>query len=273
LEGCFRGIVASMRAAILLVTFAASVLSGCVTPARMCSLPSECGAQAACVAGRCQRTTGMPAIQQTRRLVVDPVAVAYLRSIDSPREGALPTSFTLGRDADGEARLYLRFDVPIAKEATVVEAYLLLERADVADADPGPIALHAARVVDPWDPRTISWARQPRIEETRSPVTTVTSSGRVRVRVDVRDLVLRWRSHDRKDQGLVVVADAKTGTGIAFSFATGGASSPSPGLSPEAAGASRPLFGTEPTKLGPASAEPSSPAPIGAPPQLELYVK
>jgi hypothetical protein len=175
--------------AVLSLAFAVSALGlgsvGCVSAARMCSLPSECGPQAACVAGRCQRTTGTPTIQETRRLVVDPVAVAYVRSVDSPREGALPTSFTLGREGDGEARLYLRFQVPLAKETTVVEAYLLLERADVLDADPGPITLHATRVVDAWDPRTISWARQPRIEETRSPVTTVTSSGRVRVRVDV----------------------------------------------------------------------------------------
>jgi hypothetical protein len=271
-----------MRAAVSLVTFAACVLGvgcfgglGCVAAARMCSVPNECGPQAACVAGRCQRTTGTPAIQQSRRLVIDPVAVAYVRSIDSPREGALPTSFTLGRDADGEARLYLRFAVPLSRETTVIEAYLLLERADVIDEDPGPIALHATRVVDPWDPRTISWARQPRIEETRSPVTTVTSSGRVRVRVDVKNLVLRWRSHDRKDQGIALVADTKSQTGIAFAFATGGASSSGEsraGVSPEAAGASRPLFATEPAKFGPA-AEPAAPGSIGAPPQLELYVK
>jgi hypothetical protein len=262
---------------VSLMTFAACMLalgsSACVTAARMCSLPNECGPQAACVAGRCQRTTGVPAIQQTRRIVADPVAVAYVRSIDAPREGALPTSFTLGREGDGETRLYLRFAVPLAKDATVVEAYVLLERADVIDADPGPIALHATRIVDAWDPRTISWARQPRIEETRSPVTTVTSSGRVRVRVDVKDLVQRWRSHDRKDQGIALVADTKTETGIAFAFAPGGASSPPSSSSPEPSGAGRPLFATEPAKLGPAASEPTSPAPIGAPPQLELYVK
>ena len=262
-----------MRAVLSLVMVALGLASsGCVSAARMCSLPSECGPQAACVAGRCQRTAGTPTIQQTRRLVVDPVAVAYVRSVDSPREGALPTSFTLGREGDGDARLYLRFQVPLAKETTVVEAYLLLERADVADADPGPITLHATRIVDAWDPRTISWARQPRLEETRSPVTTVTSSGRVRVRVDVKDLVQRWRSHDRKDQGIALVADTRTETGIAFSFASGGASTPA-NVTPEAQGASRPLFATEPAKVGTASGEPTSPAPIGAPPQLELYVK
>jgi hypothetical protein len=42
---------------------------------------------------------------------------------------------------------------------------------------------------------------------------------------------------------------------------------------PEAPSASRPLFATEPARLGPTSAEPTSPLPIGAPPQLELYVK
>lgn len=237
-------------AANLVNAFAATlVLSGCVARARMCAAPAECGAQASCVAGRCQRTGGVPAIQTARRIVLEPVAVAYVRRGEPVRSGALPPSFTLGRESDGEARLYLRFSAPLPREITVVEAYLLLERTRDLDSDPSPITLHAARVTDTWDPRSIAWARQPRIEETRSPSTTVTSAGRSRVRLDVKDLVAHWKSHDKSDQGLVILADTKSPTGIAFAFAPSG------------------------NEREPRSEEPVEPSSLGLPPELEIYVK
>ncbi len=173
------------------------------------------------------------------------------------RGGALPPSFTLGRESDGEARLYLRFSVPIPKETTVIEAYLLLERTGDLDADPTPITLHTARVVDTWDPRSIAWALQPRIEETRSPSTTITSAGRSRVRLDVKDLVVRWKAHDHSDQGLVVLADSKSPTGVAFAFAPSGNERVPGALSDE--------------PRGPEGAMADSA--LGLPPELEIYVK
>lgn len=228
----------------------AMFLSGCVARARMCAAPAECGAQASCVAGRCQRTGGTPAIQTARRMVLEPVAVAYVRRGQAVRSGALPPSFTLGRDADGEARLYLRFEAPIPRETAVIEAYLLLERTDDLDADPSPITLHAARVIDTWDPRSIAWARQPRLEETRSPSTTITSAGRSRVRLDVKDLVVHWKAHDKSDQGLVILADTSSPTGVAFTFAPSGSD----------------------RAAGPPSEEGIAP-PLGLPPELEIYLK
>jgi hypothetical protein len=228
----------------------AVILSGCVARARMCAAPAECGGQASCVAGRCQRTGGVPAIQTARRIVLEPVAVAYVHRGEAVPSSALPPSFTLGRDSDGEARLYLRFAAPIPRETAVVEAYLLLERSADVDADPSPITLHAARVIDTWDPRSIAWARQPRIEETRSPSTTITSAGRSRVRLDVKDLVVHWKSHDKSDQGLVILADTKSPTGIAFAFAPSG---------PEGAPAS--------------PSEEAIAPPLGLPPELEIYLK
>ena len=117
----------------------------------------------------------MPAIQSARRVIVDPVDVAYIRRGDSANGGELPAIFTLGRREGGEALLFLRFRVPIAKDAKILEAYLLLERTDAVESDPTPITLHASRIVDPWDARSISWAtsrpsqpaaaRPPRSEE------------------------------------------------------------------------------------------------------------
>jgi hypothetical protein len=132
----------------------------------------------------------------------------------------------LGRD---DARLLLRFQQPIAEEEAVVEAYLLLDRVDAVDVDPSPISLHVERVIDPWDARSITWARQPRLEDLRSPATIVTGSGRPLVRLDVKALVTRWKRHDPTDQGLAVVVGTRNPTGMAFAMAPLNGNDPDPG--------------------------------------------
>jgi hypothetical protein len=148
--------------------------------------------------------------------------------------------------------------VPLAKEANVVEAYLLLERADVVDTDPTPITLHAARIVEPWDGRSISWALQPRFEDVRAPSTTVMPTGKTLVRVDVRELVQRWRQHEKTDQGIAVVADNASPTGMAFALSVAEESSTSERSANEAQGGI-----TDPVHTGQERAGP----------RLELYVK
>jgi hypothetical protein len=188
--------------------------TACVARPRMCSGPTECGTEAACVAGRCQRNDAVAALQSARRVLVQPSAVAYIRRGEGATGGALPALLTLGRAAEGEARLLLRFSIPATPN--IIEAYVLLERSDAVDIDPSPIALHAARIVDPWDARSVSWARGPAIEETRSPFTTVAPTAGSLVRVDVRDLVQRWRARDVHDQGIAIVAEGSTPVGVAF---------------------------------------------------------
>src|SRR6516225_167697 len=115
----------AIRAAALVTAVAAAgalvASTACVQRARMCSAPTECGPGAGCVAGRCLPDGGVPAIQAARRLVVDPVDVAYLRR-GAERGGALPEIALLGRDVDSEAMLLLRFSVPLPKETNVLEA-------------------------------------------------------------------------------------------------------------------------------------------------------
>jgi hypothetical protein len=189
----------------------------------MCSTSGECGSGRACVSGRCQSEVvdgGAPAIQFARRVVVAPVDIAYVRRGDAAGS-ALPPIFTLGRERDGDAVLLLRFSVPLATSAQVVEAYVLLERATSVDLDPTPVALHATRIVDAWDSRTISWGALPRLEETRSPSTIVRAEGPSIVRIDVRDLVRRWPARDPRDRGIGIVAESSTPTGVAFALVEG----------------------------------------------------
>jgi len=238
-----------------LSTLAGALAVGCAPTTHTCVAPNECGARAACVAGRCQGLASTPAVDTARRVLVEPVAMAYVtRGDDAARAGDLPPTFTLGRRADGDARVLLRFAVPLARETTVVEAYLLLERTEAVESDPEPVVLHAARIVDRWDPRGVSWAFQPRVEETRAPSTTVVRDGRHLVRLDVRALVNEWPKHDPKDQGLAVLADTTSPTGVAFSF--------SPATEEP-----------DPTAIGAEKAEIEPPPPLGVPPRLELYLK
>jgi hypothetical protein len=201
----------------MLAMFTGVASAGCAPRPRMCTASSECTTQSACVAGRCQpdKPNVKPAIDAARRLVVRPTDVAYLRRGDGPTGGALPPLFALGRDS---AVLMMRFSVPLPTTANIVEAYVVLRRSDAVDDDPAPISLHATRIVDGWDQRSISWAMQPRVIDARTPVTLVEPGGPSLVRLDVRDLVRQWPKHDPRDQGIAIVADNDTRTGTTFAF-------------------------------------------------------
>jgi hypothetical protein len=192
----------------------------CVPQPRMCAAESECGGRASCVAGRCVAQGATAAIDNGRRLLFAPVDAAYV-----PRNpccgddgaGALDLA-TLGRTRDGGALALLRFDVRLPPEAALLEAYVLLERATDVDADPVLIDLHAARVVDPWDSASVTWARAPRLEEVGAPITRVSAGSGPLVRLEVRDLVQRWRRRGHDDFGVAVVADGTSATGVAFAW-------------------------------------------------------
>jgi hypothetical protein len=178
-----------------------------------------------------------PLIASARRVVYEPVDEATVRR-GGRGPGPSARIVSLGRDDD--ALVLLRFQVPIPPEAIVIEAYLILQRAVGVDADPATIALHAARIVGPWDGRTVSWAMQPRLEDFGAPVTRVRPVSGPVVRLDVHDLVRRWRRRGRDEFGVAVVAEGRSPTGIAFAIA-------------------------------PTSGDPESPPFIG--PALELYMK
>ena len=80
--------------------------------------------------------------------------------------------------------------------------------------------LHATRILDPWDARSLAWGRAPRLDDARLPATTIDDARRI-VRVDVAPLVRRWRLHSPDDQGLAILADRSSATGMAFAVADG----------------------------------------------------
>jgi len=199
----------------------AATFVGCAPRARMCVESSECAAQSACVAGRCQGTAPnvKAAVDGARRIVVRPVDLAYVSRADLD-PGAPPPVVALGKDS---GTLLLRFSVALAKTANVLEAYVVLHRSDAVDDDPSPIYLHATRIVDAWQGRSTSWALQPRHADTRAPATRVEPGGPSLVRLDVRDLVRQWPKRDPRDQGIAIVADNESRTGTSFALIGTGA--------------------------------------------------
>jgi len=199
----------------------------CATRDRLCVIATECGPLAICVAGRCQMQKGTPAILETtdagisavKRLVFRPIDTAYLAPNLPAPEGSIPSVIVLGKDE--AARFFLRFEARIDEKANIVEAYLLLPRAQNVDSDPTPISMHVLRVIDAWDSRTIRWSQQPRTQDTGSPATVVTVAGRPMVRLDVRELVARWPRRDPDENGLAVVASQTSATGTAIAIGEG----------------------------------------------------
>jgi hypothetical protein len=234
----------------------------------MCVSEGDCGAQASCVAGRCVAHGATPAIDTARRLLFFPVDLAYVRSDADARDA---TAATLGGVRDQGAIVLLRFSAPVPAEANVLEAYLVLERAIDVEPDPTPIALHAARIVDPWDGRSVSWARQPRVEEVGAPVTRVSPAAGPLVRLDVRALMQRWRRRTGKDFGVAVVAEGKSFTGMAFALVPAAGGPYEPILAPIPPAATQAPSPFEPPAAPPSSvAEPRRQL-VG--PRLEFYVK
>jgi hypothetical protein len=199
-----------------MVTLAGLLDVACVARGKMCENASECGASS-CVAGRCQPDAGTPVVETARRLVLEPVDVAYVYPGQGEGE-PLPAIALLGQ---GPARVLLRFSLP-SLEPEIVEAYVVLQRVDLEARDGAPISLHVDRIVEPWSSRSTRWGLAPRIEDVRAPLTVVTGTAdRPLVRLDVRDLVRKWKARDPRDQGLAVVSDRGSGSGMAFALVAG----------------------------------------------------
>jgi hypothetical protein len=252
----------------LLLALAGLLGASCVTPPRMCASETDCGPQASCIAGRCVAHGATPAIDTARRLVFFPIDEAYVRPDADTHDAA---AATLGGARDRGAALYLRFAAPLPPEAHVLEAYLLLERTTDVDGDPIPVVLHAARIVAPWDARSISWARQPRVQEVGAPITRASPTAGPLVRLDVRALVQHWRRRLGEDFGLAVLSDEERGTGMGFALAPVVAPQNDPVLAPVAAPATQAPAPFEPHPASPASAAEPRAELVG--PRLEVYVR
>lgn len=272
-----RTFVASRRAGLVRLASLASLaaLSGCAgaRPPAMCTRTCDEGYD--CVAGECLRIGSRPDVEaldkfglyKARRLVLP--AADVLRLAPGDTEGEVPRVATLGRARDGASLLLLRFALDLPPDATVIDAHVILDRAPASASDPGPIALHAAQIVDPWDARSVAWGRAPHLVELGAP-RSIVDAARTSVRIDVRTIVSRWRRHAPDDRGIAIVADRVSATGLTFALADGaGGTDERPPVFPV-----RTLKDAPPTFHAPASAvEGVGEMVLPHGPRLEVYVR
>ena len=168
-------------------------------------------------------------------------SMAYVRA--GSDSGEVPLVYDLGR-RDDDAELLVRFERPLGfyqALGTVVEAYLVLPRATESAPPPSPASssgleltsLAVVRIVDPWTPAAASWSARPSLDSAARSTTTVPNVGGLAsprlVRLDVRALVEGWRAHDTKDQGLAVIGDKESASGLSFATPADGDAASLPG--------------------------------------------
>jgi hypothetical protein len=189
---------------------------GCAPRRELCAGPTDCGAFA-CIAGQCHAKDATSVYAGTRRMIVRPSDLAVLERRGISEGGALPAVFTLGAPG-AKTELLLRFNVPLDRGASIVRAFVLLQRSAAVMSDPLPVAVHADRVIGRWNPTTVSWRTAPPIEDVRLPRTVIEPTTPSLIRVDVTELVRLWLAHDPRDQGLLIVAENETRTGVTFAL-------------------------------------------------------
>lgn len=221
-----------MRAPLLLSLGLLLACSGSQRPT--CRASDGCRDGEACVTGACVPNVGAgPVTPQLRRLTLAPSALAFVLS---EQPDGHPAAAPLGAAVGPRARILLRFDKPAGdgKQLKVARAYLVLERADGAEAGPGEVTVRAQHIVEPWsigkesgDGAGVTWASPPGAESIAGAEVKVAARGAGPVRVDVTRWMTEWSRKGGKSWGLRVEGE---GAGFGLPIATGWAKGAPPRL-------------------------------------------
>lgn len=192
----------------------AGLAFGCEKGPIPCAGAGSCPMGRECLASRCVLEGGEAVPGASRRLLLRPSALGVARG--GRDAGGMAPSVTLGRRADDETALYVRFE-PSWNQGRVVAAFLLLEPLPgAAHNDDVNLEVWRSRADFPSD--TFRFDTQPGLVPpfARGLARSAPPSP---VRVDVTSLVQFLRSHPAEDHGFVVRAASEDDAGI--SIATG----------------------------------------------------
>lgn len=193
------------------------MLVACGAGPRPCRSPSACTDGSECLANRCLPLGAEPVAPDTRRVVLDPVAMAVVRA-GARRQGALPPTVTFGGPASQGETLLVDFADgwgPIDVDA----AFLLLEPAHDAEPSASDVEIGVAVAASEWTSGTageLPSSRGPHgagVGRTRPPAP---------LRIDVTALVREIAKQPRSAHGLIVRATRPSPRGAVYSTGVDG---------------------------------------------------
>jgi len=183
---------------------------------KICAATAPCTAGSSCVVGRCRGDGTLPAARNAPLLQFEPTTIASLsaRGEVSTNE-SLGDALTLGRASDGEAMWLFRFALTLPDDARIQRALLVLDPLPGCEKRPGRMKLEVSNVLSAWSADTLR-SQRPKIGLPMRALDAPVVPARI-LRVDLTELVMRWREHRRRYHGLALIAHGDSATGACFS--------------------------------------------------------
>lgn len=189
---------------------------------RLCHTSGVCGDGEACVVGQCVSSIApSPVAANARRVVLEPESIAYVTSSGEGGAGARLSSVSLGATVGDRARILVKFPKSDWGKQTVTKAFLLLDRAEGAQAGPDEIVVRAASIVEPWSAKAdagTSWASPPNAVSIATGEARISPRGSAPIRIEVTDYAIALGKKDARPWGLRIEAK---GDGYGVPIATG----------------------------------------------------
>jgi hypothetical protein len=202
---------------------AAVFLASCGTRDTPCVAPDACAKNQTCATGRCAALGTEVTPTDARRLLVAPSEIAVVSSRGAGTE--LPVEIPLGAAGAGSIVVLLRFPTPWGNRARVASAFLTLEPAPGAFAEADPVAVNVLRILEPWSPSDVSWARLPRMSAPEARALATARPPKT-LRIDVTSIVQRWAHERTNDQGIALMSAPEVPVGATYATGVSGARGP-----------------------------------------------
>lgn len=210
-----------MRSVLVLTLGVSLVACGGAQGPRVCRTTASCGDGEACVTGKCaSNASTAPVSAMSRRIVVEPEAIAMVLSDEDDVASTRPPVAPLGATVGPRARILMKVPKP-TWSGNVQRAWLVLERVEGASAGPSDVELRVEKITEPWSLKGESgttWASPPRSEAIDGATARVAARGVAPIRIDVTSYVNELGKKGNKSWGLRVEAK---GDGFGVPIATG----------------------------------------------------
>jgi len=113
--------------------------------------------------------------------------------------------------------LLLQFAMDLGRGDEVLGAFVVLSPLQAAPSPPRSTALEIARIVEPWNPETVSWGRRPRLGPIEN-AGLVRALPRLPNRIDVTGVVRGWSRRAPDEHGIALLAAGQDSPGSTYSM-------------------------------------------------------